>query len=366
MRVLQIINSLETGGAEKLILDTIPHYVRAGIKMDLLLLWDDQQPFAEALRALDCCNIFVLKASVNKKDIYSPKQIFKIRKFLKNYDIAHVHLFPAQYFAVFAKMISGAKTSLVFTEHNTTNRRINNKFLKPVDRFIYSKYQNLVCITQEIYDIYAAYLGSNNKLTLINNGVDLSIIKRAIPYSKRELLPQLADEDKIILQVAAFRPQKDQATLIKALQKLPDSFKLLLVGVGECLNECQELTTALNLQDRVFFLGQRMDVPRLLKSADYVVLSSHYEGLSLSSIEGLASGSPFLASRVPGLKEIVAGAGILFEAGNDTELAAQLLQLENNPQHYNDVVLKCCSRAEEYDIDQMIKKHITLYRNLVV
>ncbi|MBL7707162.1 MAG: glycosyltransferase [Taibaiella sp.] len=364
MRVLQIINSLETGGAEKLILDTIPHYVKAGIQMDLLLLWDHQQPFVEALRASGCCNIFVLKESENKKDIYSPGHILKIKKYLKDYDIAHVHLFPAQYFAVFARMISGAKTKLVFTEHNTTNRRINNKLFKPVERFIYSRYHKLVCITQEIYDIYATYLGGNRKLALINNGVDLSIIKSAVHYNKSALLPQLADEDKVILQVAAFRPQKDQATLIKALQKLPDSFKLLLVGVGECLDDCRELTVALDLQHRVFFLGQRMDVPRLLKSADYVVLSSHYEGLSLSSIEGLASGKPFLASRVPGLKEIVDGAGLLFDEGDDAGLAAQLLQLDQDPQLYKDIAIKCCAKAEQYDIDQMIKKHITLYKSL--
>lgn len=333
--------------------------------MDLLLLWDHQQPFVEALRALNCCNIFVLAESANKKDIYSPKHIFKIRKFLKNYDIAHVHLFPAQYFAVFAKMLSGAKTNLVFTEHNTTNRRINNKLFKPVERFIYSKYQKLVCITQEIYDIYASYLNSNNKLALINNGVDLSTIKNAMAYKKKELLPQLDDEDKVIIQVAAFRPQKDQGTLIKALQKLPDSFKLLLVGVGECLDDCRKLTAALNLEHRVFFLGQRMDVPRLLKSADYVVLSSHYEGLSLSSIEGMASGKPFLASSVPGLKEIVDGAGLLFEEGDEAGLAAQLQQLDQDPQLYQDVTIKCCARAEQYDIGQMIKKHITLYKSIV-
>lgn len=365
MRVLQIINSLETGGAEKLILDTIPHYVKAGIKMDLLLLWDDQQPFVKALRALDCCNIFVLQQSGSKKDIYSPKHIFRIRKFLKNYDIAHVHLFPAQYFAVFAKMISGAGTHLIFTEHNTTNRRIKNKLFKPVERFIYSKYRKLVCITQEIYDIYADYLGGKDQLALINNGVDLSVIKSALPYPKEELLPQLGAEDKLIIQVAAFRPQKDQPALIKALKHLPDAFKLLLVGIGECQQDCRELAAALNLEHRVFFLGQRMDVPRLLRSADYVVLSSHYEGLSLSSIEGMASGSPFLASNVPGLKEIVTGAGILFEAGNDSELAQQILALDQDRQHYEAVAEQCRARAEQYDIRQMTEKHLALYKSLM-
>lgn len=333
--------------------------------MDLLLLWDDQQPFVKALRALDCCNIFVLQESVNKKDIYSPKHIFRIKKLLKNYDIAHVHLFPAQYFAVFAKMISGAKTKLIFTEHNTTNRRIKNKLFKPVERFIYSKYRKLVCITQEIYDIYADYLGGKEKLALINNGVDLSAIKSALPYRKVDILPQLGDEDKLIIQVAAFRPQKDQSTLIKALKQLPDAFKLLLVGIGECQEDCRQLAASLNLKHRVFFLGQRMDVPRLLRSADYVVLSSHYEGLSLSSIEGMASGSPFLASSVPGLKEIVAGAGVLFEEGNDTELAQQILALDQDRQRYEEIVQQCHTRAEKYDISQMTEKHISLYRSLM-
>jgi glycosyltransferase involved in cell wall biosynthesis len=51
----------------------------------------------------------------------------------------------------------------------------------------------------------------------------------------------------------------------------------------------------------------------LLKTADIVVLSSHYEGLSLASIEGMASGKPFIASDVPGLHEVVKGADLLFE-----------------------------------------------------
>lgn len=365
MRILQIINSLETGGAEKLILDTIPHYVKAGIKMDLLLFWDDEQPFVKELRALDCCNIIILKTSSNKKDIYSPGHIFKLKKILKNYDIAHVHLFPAQYFAVFAKMLYGAATKLVFTEHNTTNRRIQNKFFKPIERFIYSKYQKLVCITEEIVDIYAGYLGSKDKLSLIHNGVDLSKIKTAVPYAKQDILPRLNPADKIIIQVAAFRPQKDQATLIRSLAQLPDEFKLLLVGVGACLEACKELVVTLKLEHRVFFLGQRMDVPQLLKSADYVVLSSHYEGLSLASIEGLASGSPFIASSVPGLKEIVEGAGLLFDEGDAAGLAQQILALDQDPALYSEVVTRCQEQAECYDISLMVDKHIEVYRSLL-
>ena len=84
------------------------------------------------------------------------------------------------------------------------------------------------------------------------------------------------------------------------MQLLPLEVKLVLAGEGVLKKKCQDLVETLKLKERVVFLGLRMDIPQLLKTADVVVLSSKYEGLSLSSIEGLAAGKPFVASDVPG------------------------------------------------------------------
>src|SRR5690606_37044183 len=94
------------------------------------------------------------------------------------------------------------------------------------------------------------------------------------------------------------------------------NYVLLLVGDGMLRKSSEELANKIGVKNRVLFLGIRKDVPRLLKSVDLVVLSSHFEGLSLSSVEGLASGTPFLASDVPGLTEVVENAGVLFENDN--------------------------------------------------
>ena len=56
-------------------------------------------------------------------------------------------------------------------------------------------------------------------------------------------------------------------------------------------------------------------------------MSTHYEGMSLSNIEGMASGKPFVASNVKGIREITEGAGVLFEENNDKQLAQIILQL---------------------------------------
>ena len=362
MRILQIINSLGTGGAEKLLLDTIPQYVASGIQMDILLLDDKKTPFYQQLEKQNCCTIY---NSPKGKSVYDPRHIQGIKKYLKKYDIVHVHLFPAQYWAVVAKKISGADTRLIFTEHNTTNRRLENPLLRRIDKVLYRYYTRTVCITPEIKDILVRHTGlPGQHFPVIKNGVDLHQIHRAEKMPKHEIHPSLSEEDTLLIQVAGFRPQKDQPTLIRAMARLPERVKLLLVGDGVNRAECEALVASLNLEGRVLFLGIRTDVARLLKTADIVVLSSHYEGLSLSSIEGMASGKPFLASDVPGLQEIVEGAGLLFPQGDDGKLAELVGKLLADVALYDETARKCMEKAEEYNINKMVEQHIALYQSV--
>lgn len=362
MKILQIINSLATGGAEKLLLDTLPLYRKAGIQMDILLLWDNNQPFTGALKALDCCKVIVLNESDNYKDIYALSNILKLRKHLKEYDIAHVHLFPSLYFVRLSA--AGLSTKLVFTEHNTNNRRINNNKFRFIERFIYKGYNKLVCISEEIRSLYANYLNMPTKLVVIENGVDLYHIEKATSHPKSYISASVNEKDILLLQVSGFRPQKDQDTLLRSLSFLTENYKVILVGDGERKNDLISLVKSLGLEKRVLFLGLRMDVASLLKSVDLVVLSSYYEGLSLASVEGMASGRPFVASNVPGLKEVVEGAGVLFEQGNAEELASIILALLNNQQYYTQVANACQERAKQFDINKMVAKHIELYQEL--
>jgi len=149
------------------------------------------------------------------------------------------------------------------------------------------------------------------------------------------------------------------------LPLLPESTKVLFVGEGETLIECKELTNQLKLEHRTFFLGARMDVPKLLKSCDFVVLSTFFEGLSLSCIEGLASGKPFLGSNVDGLSNVIKDAGILFEQGNEEELANNISILINDKNLYDKVAKDCIEKSKEYDINFMIQKHISMYKSLM-
>lgn len=363
MKILHIVNSLATGGAEKLILETVPKYNEMGLQCDVLLLDGTNHPFLDELRKKNCCKIFVL----GKGSPYRLHFIFKIIPFLKKYDLVHAHLFPANYFTAIAKKISFVKTPIVFTEHNTSNRRFRNKNLRKLNSKIYRLFNRIVCITEEVKgEVKRHAMISEDRLTIIHNGVNISKYRDAKPLLPVERIVTLfTDNDFLILQVSSFREQKDQQTIIRALPFLPSHVKLLLAGEGPSKEECITLVQQLGLQNRVFFLGNRTDIPELLKTSDINILSSFYEGLSLASIEGMASGKPFIASNVPGLAGVVGGYGVLFPQGNAEVLANEILKLMNNKELYQNVALKCTERAKDFDIGKMVEQHILLYKDLV-
>ncbi|HEX9980729.1 MAG TPA: glycosyltransferase [Flavobacterium sp.] len=359
MKVLQIINNLGTGGAEKLLLQAIPLYNREGIETDLLVLNGKQHPFMKEFAATGCKVI-----SLGSGSVYNPMHIFRLMKHISKYDIIHAHLFPSLYWVAFAKWLSFSKVRLVFTEHNTHNRRRNNFLLKIVDNLVYSIYNRIICITQEVLDALSTHIAQPDKLLVIVNGVELESVPTTVAYPKSAIDPGINDTDVLLVQVAAFRPQKDQATLIRAMELLPSAVKLVLVGDGMLRPEMEKLTSELGLTSRVFFLGVRTDVQKLLKTADICILSSHWEGFGLAAVEGMAAGKPFIASNVAGLAEVVNGAGILFEPGNENDLAQKITALSGDADYYNAVALKCRERAQKFDIRKMVQSYINVYNQL--
>jgi glycosyltransferase involved in cell wall biosynthesis len=358
MKVLQVITSLSTGGAEKLIVDSVPLYQANGLAVDVLLLNGCETPLSKKLKEVTKGEVYNLSMG----SVYNPFHIFKLLPYLKKYDIIHVHLFPTLYWVAVAKMIRFSRVKIIYTEHSTHNRRREKTIFKLLDKLMYNQYSKIITIADEVDQNLKEYLQINSsRFELINNGANTKLFYEAIPYPKNDFF---TEADKIIIQVSSFRPAKDQITLIRALLYLPENIKLLLVGEGELINECKNLVHELQLKDRILFLGVRMDVPSLLKTADIVVMSSVYEGMSLASIEGMASGKAFMASNVPGLREIVKGAGVLFEKGNEKQLADEVEKLLSDSEYYGTVAEKCLDRAKKYDIEKMIHSYMRTYKKV--
>lgn len=353
MKILQVITSLRTGGAEKLMVDMVPLYLEQGHQVDVLLFDGAETPFKKQLRDKGV-TIYQLGEGGS---VYNPLYIFKLIPFLRKYDIVHTHNTACQLFTAIAGLFSS--TILVTTEHNTSNRRRNWKGYKILDQWMYSRYQSVICISDKAYDNLRQYLGSDKSLKVIYNGIDVNL------YRMAEVDFSLKHGKTIVTMVAGFRPQKDQDTLVKAFQYLPaDQYELWLIGDGERRLDVENLVNELNLSAVVRFWGIRNDIPALLKSSDIIVMSSHYEGLSLSSIEGMSVGKPFVASDVDGLHEVTLNAGILFPHGDTKALADIILHLREDPVYYQQIADRCLQRAAEFDIHKTVDQYLQLYQSL--
>ncbi len=355
MKILHIITSLHTGGAEKLLVDLLPRFRDMGHDVELLLFDGTETPFyKELLNA----GIKIHRLSIGKS-VYNPINIFRIRKYFSQFDIIHTHNTACQYFSSIASRLKRHKCKLVTTEHNTTNRRRNIPFFRNIDKWMYRQYERIICIANSTASNLENFIGSSSDIQVINNGIELAKFRSA---SNNKVYP---DDEIIISMIAGFRPQKNQDTLIRAMSLLPDNYRLWLVGDGERRGLLEALTAQLGLNNRVEFLGVRTDIPAIMEKSHIIVLSSHWEGLSLSSVEGCASGRPVIASDVQGLREVVGGAGILFPDGDHKRLAHEIIHLATDSDYYDSIVKLCQNRANDYDINIMAQRYNEVYLSLI-
>lgn len=362
MRILQVIPTLGTGGAEKMVLEITERLNRSGVRTDLLLLNDTPSPLLDRARA---AGIRVhVTGSGDLRGIYDPRHIFRIRPFLEGYDVVHAHLTAAQYWCALSRLTLRRGAHLVTTEHSPRNRRFGKWYFRLADRFVYSLFGRIIAISADTACALQSYIGLPPEgIELIENGIDLPAYRGALPYPRAELTGDPRCET-LLLQVAGFRNEKDHDTVIRALGLLPESVHLALAGDGIRRPVLESLCAEYDVERRVHFLGVRTDVPRLLRSADILLVSSHWEGLSLACVEGMASGTPLVASDVRGVRELAGGNGLLFREGDERELAHRVTSLLGDPSLRRLVSTRCAEKALRYDINKVINRHKELYRAL--
>lgn len=357
MKVLHVITYLsDGGGAEKLLEDLLPTMKEKGVDVSVAVL---RHMDTNNYQRLKSAGINVITIGSGPK-LYSLSKMRKLRPIMKQYDVVHTHLTPPFLMGAFNSFLC-PKSKFVCTIHNTDTKFRHIPVLRSIEKWAYSRYNALIACSKEAEDSLREFW-DNGKTTIltVNNGVKLEKFRKAEPSEEISQIP-----GKKITMVAVFRPQKDHECLIKAAKLLPEDYHVFFVGYGALLDSLKQLTESIGISQRVHFLGKRTDVPNILKASDFVVLSSHYEGLSLASIEGMAVGKPFIASNVPGLKELVGGYGELFEEGDAEQLAGIISRLAANQEEYDAVSARCLERSASYDMNNMADGYITVYNNVI-
>lgn len=361
MKILQVITSLQTGGAEKLIVDIVPRLREKGLEVDVCLFNGLDTPFKQQLQT---CGCKIYDLSYDKR-YYSLIKIFKLWRIMRHYDIVHTHNTAPQLFAVIANLV--CKKRLVTTEHSTNTRRRDYPILSNGDKWMYSKYDSVICISEIAEKVLKEYLGIDTNgpcnIFTINNGIDVNRFYHAEPLDRGSVG---CDNHRFVtVMVAGFRDAKDQETVIRAIARLKDDkYELWLVGDGERRQAIEHCIVSEHVEDKVKLLGVRMDVPSIFKAADVVVMSSHWEGFGLAAVEGMAAHKPVISSDVNGLREVTEDYGILFPHGDDQALANEIKHLAEDSDYYDQIASRCFERAKIFDIWNMVDAYAHIYDSL--
>lgn len=359
MRLAIVNNDLGSGGAEKLIYDmSLILKNDKSLKFDIIILNSKNEIYKKELQ-----NKGVNVISLDSKfGIYNPLHILKLISILKNYDIVHGHVFPSQYWVGLAAKVLPKNIKFITTEHNTVNGRRGKRIFKYLDSFVYKSYNKIIGITSNVkinLEEWIIIKDKDKKFEIIENGIDLKKYIKATPRKREEF--GLKKEDIILTMIARFSKQKDHETLIRTIKELPSNYKLLLLGEGELKEELIKLTQKLEIKNRVQFLGFRKDGAEILKMSDIGILSSNFEGLSLSAIEVMASGCPLIASRVLGLEEMVDGVGVLYEHKNIDDFKNKILKLGTDLKYRKKIQERCIEKSKMYCLEKMTENYKKLY-----
>jgi glycosyltransferase involved in cell wall biosynthesis len=201
---------------------------------------------------------------------------------------------------------------------------------------------------------------SQDKMVTVHNGMpDVPPSLRARPDGAPVRL----------VMVARFGPQKDHPTLLRALADLRDvPWDLDLIGEGPLMAQTRDLAASLGIAERVRFLGQRMDVDRLLAAAHISVLATNWEGFPLSILEAMRAGLPMVASDVGGVSESVrdGATGYLVPPGHVGALRDRLRSL------LTDSGLRARMGAagrevyeREFTLDRSVSRTLEVYRKVL-
>lgn len=334
MKITHIVENLNRGGLERVVIDLIRAQRDAGHSCRVICLFE-RGALADELTG---CGIVV--DACNKRVGLDWRSLARMRRLLVQnpVDILHTHNAVAHYHAVLAAWRLPYRHRVINTLHGMMGAR-------PSRRRDWLYRQSLrathavVAVSEAVRsNIEGAKLVPIRQLRAVPNGIRVDQFEPASQETRTWLRSQLdlPPGAQLVGFVGRLSWAKDLATLIRSFAIVQRQFPeatLVLVGDGACRSELENVAAEVGVSAHVKFLGDRSDVTKLLPGFDIFAMSSVTEGYSIALLEACAAGLPIVATSVGGNAEIVreGSNGLLVPARDSAALAQGLSTLLADP-----------------------------------
>jgi glycosyltransferase involved in cell wall biosynthesis len=368
--LLNVIESLGRGGAERLIVTTHRELDRARYRPAVAALWPPYD-LADELEALG--------VSVHRLDTAGPRDllraIFRLRAVMRRErpDIVHTHLFAAN---VAGRLAAPKGARVVTSLHNPDytfedSGSLSFRVRKAIDLWSGSRYNRLFIAVSEAvkadYEMHTDF----RPIRVLPNCLDVDALRAradGVDRIRERLRLGIRDDELLVLHVGRFHRQKAQDLLLRAFAEAhreEPALRLCLVGEGAELPAARALAGELNLEDAVFFTGNVADPVPLFVAADVFAFPSRWEAFGIALLEAMALGLPVVASRTGGILDLANDdTAVLVPTDRATPIAAAMLALARDPERRARLGSAAAHRARDFDAAGSVRKLEGLYEHV--
>jgi glycosyltransferase involved in cell wall biosynthesis len=363
IRLLLIIPTLVRGGAEKQLVLLARGLPRDEFDVHVAVL-TRSGPLEASLNEAG-----VPVTTIGKRWKFDPISYWRLRRHIRGLspDIVHTWLFAANAYGRQAALNEGVK-------HVVAGERCvdpwKSAWQLAIDRALARRSDRIITNSSGVKEFYVSRGLPAAKFVVIPNGIDGNGTSPSA--SREEILAELKlpADARLVGAVGRLWPQKRVKDLIWAadlLKSTRDDTHLLIIGDGPQRSRLERYREQNQIADRVHFLGERPDVPRLMPHFDVLWLASEYEGQSNAIMEAMAAAVPVIATDIPGNRDLVVDGvtGYLVPIGDRFEFAKRTHWLLDDAALRHRLGSTGQQRVvREFSVKQMIERHAALYREL--
>lgn len=352
LRVLQLIDTLNPGGAERMAIN-LSNSLLGKVEASYLCCTREEGMLKEELE--EGVGYLFLK----KKHSLDLRSFWQLKEFIKNEQIDLVHAHGTSWFWGVLLKLSGLKIKLVWHDHYGESEQLENrdiKFLKPLSKY----FDGIISVNNDL-KAWARRELKSSKVIQLNNFIIVS--DRG---NSGEVLKGKSTDFKIIC-VANLRPQKDHLNLLAAFEKVDlEEISLHLIGGDPGTTYSKDVKEKIATSGKkIFYYGNISEVSCLLYQADLGVLSSSSEGLPLALLEYGQAGLPVICTNVGQCKEVTDGAALLVPPRDPKALSTTIKKYYKDfeGRKYDGLCLQA-NIKKAYSKEQVLPLFLEFYINL--
>jgi glycosyltransferase involved in cell wall biosynthesis len=374
MKILHLIDSGGLYGAEKMLISLAAQQQRLGVTVVIGSIRRpgliDKPLEREARLKGVAVEVFEMRPGPN---VFGALRVLKY-VWHNQFDLLHSHGYKTNILLGLLPRII-RRVPLVSTLHGWTSTgtwtkmRVNELLDSIALRFV----DRIVLVNQGMLSKQEIQTLPRNKINIIDNGIDVSIDNELV-FEKEEgdftenRIKAFCRQGVVIASIGRLSIEKGYNYLIEAVARIrkdeSENVRLLLIGDGRLRSELQKQAEDAGLKDSFLITGYVDNARRLISKVDIYAISSLTEGLPISLLEAMASGTPIVATAVGGIPHVVEEGqdALLVPPGNGLALKDAIVRLVHNPDLGRCVAARAEIKVKQnYSSEAMAEKYSAMY-----